>query len=137
MELLRQKIKEAGLTQAEFAERSGISPHTLTKWLNGYTRPSKAGLEKLGEFFCIPYEAFAEDFGVMDRLLDDRSDNLKKPEKEPEKAQTQPQEKTVKREEYIVAAKRSMEKLSTLVGDSKIAMIAAELLKADIERRLW
>lgn len=35
------------------------------------------------------------------------------------------------------ASKRSMEKLQEIMGDSKSAMLAAEFLRCDTERRLW
>ncbi len=45
---IEQRIFEAGYpTMQAFAEQSGIRAETLTKWIEGKSRPSKKSLEKL------------------------------------------------------------------------------------------
>ena len=140
MELLRELIKDKGMTIAEFCQDAKISSTTVWNWLSGCKKPRPANLEKLAKYFNVPIERFTA-------ALEDGS------EQAPKSQRTTPQkvtietpaaelpaetpEKTITRAEYIRASKRSMEKLQEIMGDNKSAMLAAEFLRADTERRLW
>lgn len=140
MELLRELIKDKGMTITEFCKDSNISSSTVGNWLSGCAKPGPASLTKLAKYFNVPIERFTAALEYGDEQV-------------PESQRTPPQkvtietpaaelpaetpEKTITRAEYIRASKRSMEKLQEIMGDSKSAMLAAEFLRADTERRLW
>lgn len=50
---IRQKIKEEGISQAEFARRAGIPPTTLSGYVKGVTRPNAGNLQKISDTFGI------------------------------------------------------------------------------------
>lgn len=50
---IRTKIKEEGISQAEFSRRSGIPPTTLSGYVKGITRPNAANLQKISDTFGI------------------------------------------------------------------------------------
>ena len=56
---IQQRISEAGYPSIQdFAERSGIRVETVTKWIEGKSRPSKKSLGKLAAVL----ECSVEDF---------------------------------------------------------------------------
>lgn len=50
---IRQKIKEQGVSQAEFARRAGIPPTTLSGYIKGVTRPNAGNLQKISDSLGI------------------------------------------------------------------------------------
>lgn len=46
---IRIKIKEEGVSQAEFSRRTGIPPTTLSGYVKGVTRPSAGNLQKISD----------------------------------------------------------------------------------------
>ncbi|KPJ76562.1 MAG: hypothetical protein AMJ54_11140 [Deltaproteobacteria bacterium SG8_13] len=63
---IQQRIFDAGFPNVEaFAERSGIRAETLTKWIQGKSRPSRKSLEKLAAVL----ECSVEDF--KKKVVDD------------------------------------------------------------------
>ncbi|WP_339012546.1 helix-turn-helix transcriptional regulator [Lactococcus garvieae] len=50
---IRTKIREEGISQAEFSRRSGIPPTTLSGYVKGITRPNAANLQKISDTFGI------------------------------------------------------------------------------------
>lgn len=50
---IRQKIKEQGVSQAEFARRAGIPPTTLSGYIKGVTRPNASNLQKISNTLGI------------------------------------------------------------------------------------
>ena len=50
---IRIKIKEEGISQAEFARRAGIPPTTLSGYVKGVTRPNAGNLQKISDTFGI------------------------------------------------------------------------------------
>ncbi|MGL5448997.1 MAG: helix-turn-helix domain-containing protein [Lactococcus cremoris] len=46
---IRTKIKEEGISQAEFARRAGIPPTTLSGYIKGVTRPNAGNLQKISD----------------------------------------------------------------------------------------
>lgn len=130
MELLRELIADKGMTFTEFAEDAKISPHTLDNWLNGRTIPRHNNLVVLAKYFGVPVERFEAAFDLKKRQVV----TIETPVSE---LPADLNEKQITRAEYIRATKRSMEKLQEIIGDSKSAILAAEFLRADAERRLW
>jgi transcriptional regulator with XRE-family HTH domain len=56
---IQQRILEAGYpTMEAFARQSGIRAETLTKWVQGKSRPSKKSLEKLAGVLGCSVEDF-------------------------------------------------------------------------------
>lgn len=56
---IQQRIFDAGYPNLQaFAQQSGIHVNTLTKWIQGQSRPSKKSLEKL----AVVLECSVEDF---------------------------------------------------------------------------
>ena len=141
MELLRELIKDKGMTITEFCKDAKISSSTVGNWLSGCAKPGPASLKKLAKYFNVPIERF-------ESALDDaETQAVKTPQKKTPQRVTietpvselpaEVPEKTITRAEYIRASKRSMEKLQEIMGESKSAMLAAEFLRCDTERRLW
>lgn len=50
---IRTKIKEEGISQAEFARRAGIPPTTLSGYIKGVTRPNAGNLQKISDTLGI------------------------------------------------------------------------------------
>ena len=60
---IQQRISDAGYpTIQAFAEKSGIRVETVTKWIEGKSRPSKKSLEKLAALL----ECSVDDFSTKD-----------------------------------------------------------------------
>jgi putative zinc finger/helix-turn-helix YgiT family protein len=51
---MRTGIEELGLKQQEFAERLGVAPETISRWLNGALIQSRAMDNLLRLFFALP-----------------------------------------------------------------------------------
>lgn len=51
---MRERIKELGLQQQELAERLGVAPETISRWLNGYLIQSRAMDNLLRVYFALP-----------------------------------------------------------------------------------
>ena len=59
---IQRRIDQAGYPNMQaFAEKSGIRAETLTKWLQGKSRPSKKSLEKLAAVLECRLEDFTQD----------------------------------------------------------------------------
>ena len=50
---IRQRLKELALTQTEFADRLGIAPETVSRWLNGHSIQNKAMDNLMRLFFGL------------------------------------------------------------------------------------
>ena len=59
---IQQRISDAGYpTIQAFAEKSGIRVETVTKWIEGKSRPSKKSLEKLAALLECSVEDFTKE----------------------------------------------------------------------------
>lgn len=141
MELLRELIKDKGMTITEFCKDAKISQSTVDNWLSGRSTPRHTTIVQLSRYFNVPIERF-------ESALDDaKTQTVKTPQKKTPQRVTietpvaelpaEVPEKTITRVEYIRASKRSMEKLQEIMGESRSALLAAEFLRCDTERRLW
>ena len=121
MSLLRQKRQERGLSMKDLAEQLGVTYSTISTWETGHDSPGIKNLKKIAAFFDEPIEVFAKDFDIdPDALLPPPSEG-----------------KRISREEYQKAVKKSIDKLVSILGESKSSLMAAEFMAADLERRLW
>ena len=58
---IQQRIADAGYpTIQAFAEKSGIRVETVTKWIEGKSRPSKKSLEKLAALLECSVDDFTD-----------------------------------------------------------------------------
>lgn len=139
MELLRELIKDKGMTITEFCKDSKISPSTVDNWLSGRAVPRHSSIVELSKYFGVSVEKIEESFSSANMKLVKAQHTPQRVTIETPVAElpAETPEKTITRAEYIRASKRSMEKLQEIMGDSKSAMLAAEFLRADTERRLW
>lgn len=62
---LRKKIEKAGITQAELARRSGISPTHITKVLNGERGLGEQSLLAIAKALHIPPENIYREAGLL------------------------------------------------------------------------
>ena len=127
MEVLRELIKDKRLSVIEFCRDAKFSRSTVENWLNDVSFPTRANMERLASYFGVPVERF--EAARPQECVTIETPIAEIPAEQPEK--------TITRAEYIRASKRSMEKLQEIMGDSKSAMLAAEFLRCDTERRLW
>ena len=51
-----------GLTQAEIARELGVSPWTLSRWLNGHTAPSQSNKVRLAKVLTLSLEDLEKEF---------------------------------------------------------------------------
>jgi putative zinc finger/helix-turn-helix YgiT family protein len=51
---MRQGIRQVGLNQLQLAERLGVAPETISRWLNGALIQSRAMDNLLRVFFALP-----------------------------------------------------------------------------------
>lgn len=139
MELLRELIKDKGMTITEFCKDSKISSSTVDNWLSGRAVPRHSSIVQLAKYFGVSVEKFEESFSPADMKIVKAQHTPQRVTIETPVSElpAEVQEKTITRAEYIRASKRSMEKLQEIMGDSKSAMLAAEFLRCDTERRLW
>lgn len=59
-EIIAQKRKESGMTQAELAEYIGVSKPAVSKWESGYSLPDISLLPVLASFFDISIDELME-----------------------------------------------------------------------------
>lgn len=139
MELLRELIKDKGMTITEFCKDAKISSSTVDNWLSGRAVPRHSSIVELSKYFGVPVEKIEESFSPANMKVVKAKHTPQRVTIETPVAElpAETPEKTITRAEYIRASKRSMEKLQEIMGDSKSAMLAAEFLRADTERRLW
>jgi DNA-binding XRE family transcriptional regulator len=57
-ERIRSLRTEAGLTQAQLAERSGLPQSQISRLENGQQSPSRVTIEKIADALCQPVAAF-------------------------------------------------------------------------------
>jgi transcriptional regulator with XRE-family HTH domain len=68
---IQQRIFEAGYpTMEAFARQAGIRAETLTKWIQGKSRPSKKSLEKLAGMLECRVEDFSTIGGEAPSVVD-------------------------------------------------------------------
>lgn len=72
-EIIAQKRKEAGLTQAEVAEYVGVSKPAVSKWESGHSLPDIALLPELASFFDISID---ELMGYQPQMNEKNINNL-------------------------------------------------------------
>ena len=139
MELLRELIKDKGMTITEFCKDAKISSSTVDNWLSGRAVPRHSSIVELSKYFGVPVEKIEESFSPANMKVVKAKHTPQRVTIETPVAElpAETPEKTITRAEYIRASKRSMEKLQEIMGDSKSAMLAAKFLRADTERRLW
>lgn len=139
MELLRELIKDKGMTITEFCKDAKISSSTVDNWLSGRAVPRHSSIVELSKYFGVSVEKIEESFSPANMKIVKAKHTPQRVTIETPVAElpAETPEKTITRAEYIRASKRSMEKLQEIMGDSKSAMLAAEFLRADTERRLW
>ena len=53
---IEKKRKEQNLTQAQLAEKLGVSNKTVSKWENGTSEPNTSNLMALARLYGIPAE---------------------------------------------------------------------------------
>ena len=139
MELLRELIKDKGMTITEFCKDSKISSSTVDNWLSGRVVPRHSSIVQLAKYFGVSVEKFEESFSPADMKIVKAQHTPQRVTIETPVSELPAEvpEKTITRAEYIRASKRSMEKLQEIMGESKSALLAAEFLRCDTERRLW
>jgi transcriptional regulator with XRE-family HTH domain len=54
MSMLKQQLREQGLTQTEVAQRMRVTPATVTGWVNGVFEPSPQRYHQLAAFLGLP-----------------------------------------------------------------------------------
>lgn len=72
-EVIFKKRKEAGLTQAQFAEHIGISKPAISKWESGYNMPDISMLPVLASYFDITID---ELMGYHSQMTEERINEL-------------------------------------------------------------
>ena len=140
MELLRELIKDKGMTITEFCKDAKISSSTVDNWLSGRAVPRHSSIVQLAKYFGVPVEKLEKSFSPANMMKIVKAQHMPQRvtiETPVSELPAEVPEKTITRAEYIRASKRSMEKLQEILGDSKSAMLAAEFLRCDTERRLW
>ena len=65
--LIKEIRKKNNLTQAEFAERYGVTYQAVSKWENGKNIPDIMLLKKISEDFDTPIEALLEGKRVINK----------------------------------------------------------------------
>lgn len=55
---IRRKIRESGLTQAEFAERLGMTPSRLSNYVTGARLPDVFTLSEIADSLGLPIDYF-------------------------------------------------------------------------------
>jgi len=71
---LSEKLKELGLNQRKLAERSGVSPATVSRWLSGEFEPDLANLRKINQVLGVPERELFLQLGLVGKdffTLDD------------------------------------------------------------------
>lgn len=139
MELLRELIMDKGMTITEFCKDAKISSSTVDNWLSGRAVPRHSSIVQLAKYFGVSVEKFEESFSPADMKIVKAQHTPQRVTIETPVSELPAEvpEKTITRAEYIRASKRSMEKLQEIMGESKSALLAAEFLRCDTERRLW
>lgn len=150
MELIRELRQDKNISRKELADAIGVTAKVIGCWERGEWHPSKSSMERLAKYFNVPIERFecsAESEGAVieskrttkaEPKITTGTSEANTPEDKPTQDSTpEAVEKVVNRAQFMRAAKQSMELIENLIGESKMAMMAAALLKSDIERRLW
>ena len=65
--LIKEIRKKNNLTQAEFAERYGVTYQAVSKWENGKNIPDIMLLKQISEDFDTPIEALLEGKNVINK----------------------------------------------------------------------
>ena len=121
MSLLRQKRQERGLSMKDLAEQLGVTYSTISTWETGHDAPGIKNLKKIAAFFDESVDLFAKDFKIDPDLL----------------VPPTTEGKRISREEYQKAVKKSIDKIVSILGESRSSIMTAEFMAADLERRLW
>ena len=138
---IRTKIKEEGISQAEFARRSGIPPTTLSGYIKGVTRPNAGNLQKISDTLGLLKSdidpSYKQGCSLEDWNNNKKQSHLVKKITEISSQLEEPRQKIVletatnqldeqnqekKKESKIVSIKNEQEKfdLADLVDDSKV-----------------
>ncbi|KSU24648.1 hypothetical protein N42HA_01362 [Lactococcus lactis] len=135
---IRTKIKEEGISQAEFARRAGIPPTTLSGYIKGVTRPNAGNLQKISDTLGLLKSdidpSYKQGYSLEDWKNNKKQSHLVKKITEISSQLEEPRQKIVldtassqleeqeEQKSKIVSIKNEQEKfdLADLVDDSKV-----------------
>lgn len=135
---IRTKIKEEGISQAEFARRAGIPPTTLSGYIKGVTRPNAGNLQKISDTLGLLKSdidpSYKQGYSLEDWNNNKKQSHLVKKIIEISSQLEEPRQKIVldtassqleeqeEQKSKIVSIKNEQEKfdLADLVDDSKV-----------------
>lgn len=135
---IRTKIKEEGISQAEFARRAGIPPTTLSGYIKGVTRPNAGNLQKISDTLGLLKSdidpSYKQGYSLEDWNNNKKQSHLVKKITEISSQLEEPRQKIVldtassqleeqeEQKSKIVSIKNEQEKfdLADLVDDSKV-----------------
>ena len=135
---IRTKIKEEGISQAEFARRAGIPPTTLSGYIKGITRPNAGNLQKISDTLGLLKSdidpSYKQGYSLEDWNNNKKQSHLVKKITEISSQLEEPRQKIVldtassqleeqeEQKSKIVSIKNEQEKfdLADLVDDSKV-----------------
>ncbi|TEA98022.1 phage repressor protein [Lactococcus cremoris] len=135
---IRTKIKEEGISQAEFARRAGIPPTTLSGYIKGVTRPNASNLQKISDTLGLLKSdidpSYKQGYSLEDWNNNKKQSHLVKKITEISSQLEEPRQKIVldtassqleeqeEQKSKIVSIKNEQEKfdLADLVDDSKV-----------------
>lgn len=69
---LASRIKQAGLTQAEFAKRVGASKSSVSRWIHGRV-PEASFIDAIADVLVVDYDTVATKAGYRPRELGDEA----------------------------------------------------------------
>lgn len=135
---IRTKIKEEGISQAEFARRAGIPPTTLSGYIKGVTRPNAGNLQKISDTLGLLKSdidpSYKQGYSLEDWNNNKKQSHLVRKITEISSQLEEPRQKIVldtassqleeqeEQKSKIVSIKNEQEKfdLADLVDDSKV-----------------
>lgn len=59
---IKQLIEQEGITQKELSNKIGISPSTLSDYLNLRSNPSHGVIQRLADYFMVPKSDIDESY---------------------------------------------------------------------------
>lgn len=74
---LLARLKDAGLTQGEFAERVGVSPTTVSRWVNGRV-PDGSFIDQIADVLVLDYDLVSMQAGYRPRLSIDQIERFRR-----------------------------------------------------------
>ena len=63
-ELILARQRELGLRSADVAQLTGTTEATVSRWVNGRSRPALKNLRRLSDALKVPYDSIIEAAGV-------------------------------------------------------------------------